>query len=190
MCIVPLLRARQHVKHTRRLHRASKGRPPHHDMVKTGSEDEVSHTPPSDLATPPPKKGVVVDKDSAASSSNSAVPAPSPPRTSTMAMLPPPTTPLVAADASQEGVPDEEMPIPTAPAAGANASLPPPPPKAGGCGVGERTAAGSSGAGYKPPSWGLTAAPTASGLSLTVLKGGIEVASISLDNRTHVLLGE
>ncbi|CAN0454393.1 unnamed protein product, partial [Ectocarpus sp. 12 AP-2014] len=44
--------------------------------------------------------------------------------------------------------------------------------------------------GYKPPSWGLTEAPGASGLSLTVLKGGVEVGNISLDNRTHVLLGE
>ncbi|CAM9682849.1 unnamed protein product [Ectocarpus fasciculatus] len=67
-------------------------------------------------------------------------------------------------------------------------SLPPPPPKtAGGLNGGGLKAVASGG--YKPPSWGLTEAPSASGLSLTVLKGGVEVGSISLDNRTHVLLG-
>ncbi|CAM9243574.1 unnamed protein product, partial [Ectocarpus sp. 12 AP-2014] len=70
-----------------------------------------------------------------------------------------------------------------------SASLPPPPPKtAGGLNGGGLKAVASGG--YKPPSWGLTEAPGASGLSLTVLKGGVEVGSISLDNRTHVLLGE
>lgn len=68
-------------------------------------------------------------------------------------------------------------------------SLPPPPPKTADSLIGGRLKAVASG-GYKPPSWGLTEPPGASGLSLTVLKGGVEVCSISLDNRTHVLLGE
>lgn len=46
------------------------------------------------------------------------------------------------------------------------------------------------GGGYVPPSWGLTTAPTSIGLSLTVLKGGTEVGSISLDNQAYFLLGE
>ncbi|CBN74145.1 conserved unknown protein [Ectocarpus siliculosus] len=74
------------------------------------------------------------------------------------------------------------------PAKDGSASLPPPPPKTAGSLNGDGVKAVASG-GYKPPSWGLTEAPGASGLSLTVLKGGVEVGSISLDNRTHVLLG-
>ena len=66
--------------------------------------------------------------------------------------------------------------------------LPPPPP------VKKRDGAGQDGVGgsgkYVPPSWGLTTAPTSTGLSLSVLKGGAEVGSISLDNRTHFLFGE
>lgn len=67
--------------------------------------------------------------------------------------------------------------------------LPPPPKKSGAVTSGVAKAA-PTGASYRPPSWGLEEAPEASGLSLTVLKGGIEVNSISLDNRTHILLGE
>ena len=70
------------------------------------------------------------------------------------------------------------------------ASLPPPPPKKSGASAGKNSAGVSKDGRYKPPGWGLTVPPEASGLSLTVLKGGIEVSSISLDNRTHILLGE
>lgn len=52
------------------------------------------------------------------------------------------------------------------------------------------TKSARSGLSYKPPSWAPTQAPTDSGYSLTVLKGGVEVNSIPLDNRTHCLLGE
>ncbi len=75
----------------------------------------------------------------------------------------------------------------TTAAAESGTSLPPPPPKKAGASGGAGVAKGGS---YKPPSWGLTDPPEASGLSLTVLKGGIEVSTISLDNRTHILLGE
>lgn len=44
--------------------------------------------------------------------------------------------------------------------------------------------------GYEAPSWAPTEAPTDSGLSLTVLKGGVEINNISLDNRTHWLFGK
>lgn len=67
------------------------------------------------------------------------------------------------------------------------ASILPPPPRVAGAPPGSSSSSSGS---YKPPKWGLAEAPEASGLSLTVLKGGIEVSSISLDNRTHVLLGE
>lgn len=59
--------------------------------------------------------------------------------------------------------------------------LPPPRPKVAG---------GKGSGGYRPPSWAPAVAPTDTGLSLTVLKGGVEVSTISLDNRTHCLLGE
>lgn len=65
-------------------------------------------------------------------------------------------------------------------------NLPPPPPKV----ETSRQSNPAAGGFYKPPSWGVVEAPEASGLSLTVLKAGVEVNSISLDNRTHVLLGE
>lgn len=64
--------------------------------------------------------------------------------------------------------------------------IPPPPPR-------KKEAAGAGqdgGGGYVPPSWGLTTAPTSIGLSLTVLKSGTEVGSISLDNQAYFLLGE
>lgn len=64
--------------------------------------------------------------------------------------------------------------------------LPPPPPKV----ESSRQSNPAAGGFYKPPSWGVVEAPEASGLSLTVLKAGVEVNNISLDNQTHVLLGE
>lgn len=66
---------------------------------------------------------------------------------------------------------------------GANKSVELPPPR-------PKVAGGKSGGGYRPPSWAPAVAPTDTGLSLTVLKGGVEVNTISLDNRTHCLLGE
>lgn len=58
---------------------------------------------------------------------------------------------------------------------------------------------GVSGAGHKPmdervgcqpPNWASSKVPPYFGLSLTVLKGGIEVGKISLNGRTRILLGE
>lgn len=105
-------------------------------------------------------------------------------------MLPPPSAPAPLADntpnAQGEGKPPDLVG-----AKGGGAFLPPPPPKKSGAVVsGAPKAAPTAGGSYRPPSWGLKEAPEASGLSLAVLKGGIEVNSISLDNRTHILLGE
>lgn len=106
--------------------------------------------------------------------------------TSTMPPPPLPTLENKPAPTERPSAPDE---------AEGDRSLPPPPPKVAtnqqdNAGGKAASGGGGGGGGYKPPSWGLTAAPESSGLSLTVLKGGIEVNSISLDNRTHVLLGE
>lgn len=58
--------------------------------------------------------------------------------------------------------------------------LPPPVPKAGGA-----RAFGT----YRPPSWGAETPPE-SALSLTVLKGGVEVDSVRLQDKTRFLFGE
>ena len=103
-------------------------------------------------------------------------------------------SPSVSTTDSAPKTEENQHPEPTA--GGGGVSLPPPPPKVASgrdsSGGGKEAAAGrgGGGGGYKPPSWGVTTAPDASGLSLTVLKGGIEVGNISLDNRTHILLGE
>lgn len=99
-------------------------------------------------------------------------------------LLPPPSAPAPQADNTSNAQGDGKQPE-LAGAKVGGASLPPPPPK--NYGVAKAAPTGES---YRAPSWGLNEAPEASGLSLTVLKGGIEVNSISLDNRTHVLLGE
>ncbi|CAM9250797.1 unnamed protein product [Scytosiphon promiscuus] len=112
---------------------------------------------------------------------------------STTSAAPAPASTMLPPDSSDNRKPKPSE-QPYTESAESYSTLPPPPPKI------ISTAVASSGAknaqlreirssGYKPPSWGLTEAPEASGLSLTVLKGGIEVSSISLDNRTHVLLG-
>lgn len=105
-------------------------------------------------------------------------------------MLPPPGAPAPLADntPNAQGGDGKQPEL-----AGENVRgtfLPPPPPKKSSAVAGGVKKAAPTGESYRPPSWGVKEAPEASGLSLTVLKGGIEVNSISLDNRTHILLGE
>lgn len=104
-------------------------------------------------------------------------------------MLPPPSAPAPLADTTPNAQGEEKKPE-IAGGKGGGTFLPPPPPKKSGVLASGVAKAAPTGASYRPPSWGLTEAPEASGLSLTVLKSGIEVNSISLDNRTHILLGE
>lgn len=107
-----------------------------------------------------------------------------PPSSSTAA-----AQPLADSTPNSQGEGGVKKSEPTAATEGGT-SLPPPPPKRSGASGGTHGAGVSKAGSYKPPSWGLADPPEASGLSLTVLKGGIEVSSISLDNRTHILLGE
>lgn len=98
-------------------------------------------------------------------------------------LMPPPATYL----ATRKSTNDESVLV-GATLAGVKESgviLPPHPRRKEEAGAGQ-----DGGGGYVPPSWGLTTAPTSLGLSLTVLKGGTEVGSVSLDNQAYFLLGE
>lgn len=117
------------------------------------------------------------------STKNMSAPTPQQPKQSTMG--PPGTVAIPSAKPPRNpSTPREDKP--EGGAEDKEVLVPPPPPQVSSSQRSNPAAGGS----YKPPSWGVVKAPEASGLSLTVLKSGVEVNSISLDNRTHVLLGE
>lgn len=131
------------------------------------------------MNAPPPSKKVAKDGEDGVADTTTAA--------STM-MLPPgapaplaDSTPNAREQGNQSKLAEEK---------GSDVFLPPPPPKKSDAVAGGVAKAAPTGESYRPPSWGLAEAPEASGLSLTILKGGIEVNSISLDSRTHILLGE